>query len=234
MSEECLLVLCNQIWSMEQVPEEWKKGLLIKLPKKGDLSHCKSWCGIMLLNMASKVFCRVMLERIMTALDGKRREEQTGFRAGRSCTNQTATLRIIVQRSMDWQSSLYINFIDFEKAIDSISREVLWRLLTVHHHGMPVKIVTIIRALYDGFSAQVRTGARQSCLLSPLRFLVALDWVTRTAFARKRGIQLSFTTSLEDLDLTDDLALLSDTKDKTQTRKGARFKGRPEDQCYKD
>ena len=153
MSEEVLLDLCNQIWSKEQVPEGWKKGLLIKLPKKGDLSHCKNWRGIMLLNMASKVFCRVILERIKTALDGKLREEQVAFRADRSCTDQIATLRIIVEQSIEWQSSLYINFIDFEKAFDSISREVLWRLL--RHYGMPVEIVNIVRAIYEGFSAQV-------------------------------------------------------------------------------
>ena len=174
------------------MPEEWEKGLLIKLPKKGDLSHCKNCRGIMLLNMASKVFCRVILERIKTALDEKLREEQAGFRAGRSCTDQIATLRITVEHIIEWRSSLYINFIDFEKASDSINREVLWRLL--RHYALPVKIVTIIRALYEGFSARVlhngqnteplsmRTGVRQGCLLSPLLFLVTLDWVTKTAF----------------------------------------------------
>ena len=107
---------------------------------------------------------------------------------------------------------------------------MLWRLL--RHYGLPVKIVTIIRALYEGFSAQVvhngqkteplsmGTGVRQGCLLSPLLFLVTLDWVTKTAFATRHGIQWSFMTSLEDLDFADDLALLShriqDTKDKTR------------------
>ena len=152
MSEEVLLDLCNRIWSEEKMPE-WKKGLLIKLPKKGDLSYCKNWRGIMLLNMASKVFCRVILERIKTALDGKLREEQAGFQDGRSCTDEIATLRIIVEQSIEWQSSLYINFIDFEKAFDSISREVLWKLL--RHYGMPDKMVTIIRVPYEGFSVQV-------------------------------------------------------------------------------
>ena len=127
--EEVLLNLRNRIWSEEKIPEEWRKGLLIKLPKKGDLSCCKNWRGIMLLNMASKVFCRVILERIKTVLDEKLKEEQAGFRAGRSCTDQIATPRIIVEQSIEWQSSLYINFIDFEKAFDSISRDVLWRLL---------------------------------------------------------------------------------------------------------
>ncbi len=151
--EEVFLDLCNRIWSEEKIPEEWRKGLQFKLLKKGYLSYCKNWYGIMLLNTATKVFCRVILERIKIALDEILREEQAGFRADGSCTDQIATLRIIVERSIEWQFFLYINFIDFEKAFKSISRKVLWRLL--RHYGMPFKIVTIIRALYKGFSAQV-------------------------------------------------------------------------------
>ena len=54
-----------------------------------------------------------------------------------------------MEQSIEWQSSLYINFIDFEKAFDSISREVLWKLL--RHYGMPDKMVTIISVPYEGF-----------------------------------------------------------------------------------
>ena len=54
-SEVGLLDLCNRVWSEEKIPEEWKKGLLIKLSKKG---YCKIWSDIMLLKMASKVFCK--------------------------------------------------------------------------------------------------------------------------------------------------------------------------------
>ena len=81
-TSEVLLNLCNRIWSEEKIPEEWRKGLLIKLHEKGDLSCCKNWRGIMLLNMASKAFCRVILGRIKTVLDERLREEQVGFRAG--------------------------------------------------------------------------------------------------------------------------------------------------------
>ena len=69
VSEEVLLDLRNQIWS-----REWRKDLLIKLPKKGDSSYCKSWRGIMLLNMASKMTVLqsdLKLEHIKTALDVK-------------------------------------------------------------------------------------------------------------------------------------------------------------------
>ena len=127
--------------------------------KKGDLCCCKNWLGIMLLNMASKVFCKVILERIKTALHEKLREEQAGFRAGQSCTDQIATLRIIVEQSIEWQPSLYINFIDFEKAFDSISRYILWRLL--RHYGMPDKIVSIIRVFMRVFPHRWYTIGRR-------------------------------------------------------------------------
>ena len=82
-------------------------GLPIKLTKKSDLSHCENWRAIMLLNMtSSKMFCRVILERIKAALDETLKEEQAGFRAGWSCTDQIATLRITVKQSIEWQFSL--------------------------------------------------------------------------------------------------------------------------------
>ena len=128
---------------------------------------------------------------------------------------------------------MYINFIDFKKAIDSISREVLWRLLRPYR--IPVKMIIIIRALFVGFSGQVvhsgqktkplnmRTGVTQGCLLSPLLLLAAFYWVTRTTFTRSCGILWSFTTSFKGLDFADDLALLSqrvqDLRDKIQVLK---------------
>ena len=56
----------------------------------------------MLLNMASKVFCRTILERIKTALDGKLREGQAGFQADRSCADQIVALGTIVEQSIEW------------------------------------------------------------------------------------------------------------------------------------
>ncbi|VDO87756.1 unnamed protein product [Schistosoma margrebowiei] len=54
----------------------------------------------------------------------------------RSCTDQIATLRIIVEQSIEWNSSLYINFIDYEKAFDSVDRTTLWKLL--RYYGVPL------------------------------------------------------------------------------------------------
>ena len=210
----------NKIWKEGEIPNEWKVGLLIKLPKKGDLSLCKNWRGIMLLSMVGKILSRVILERLKGALDALLREEQAGFRRGRSCTDQIATLRIIVEQSVEWQSSVYICFVDFAKAFDSVNREVLWKLL--RYYGVPEKITNLIRKFYEGFKAQIvhsglltesfemLTGVRQGCLLSPLLFLVVLDWVSKQAFGTSaRGIQWHLMKRLEDLEYADDLALLT-------------------------
>ena len=64
----------------------------MKLPKKGGLSLCKNWRGIlMLLSMVGKILCSVILGRLKDALDALLREEQAGFRRGRSCIDQIAT-----------------------------------------------------------------------------------------------------------------------------------------------
>ena len=126
---------------------------------------------------------------------------------------------IIVEQSVEWQSSLYINFIDFEKAFDSVNREGMRQLM--RHYGIQSKIVTIIETLYENFTVQivhetsftdpfhVKTGVKQGCLLSPTLFLLVIDWITRQTFNKPRGIQWTMTRRLEDLDFADDLALLS-------------------------
>ena len=59
------------------------------------------------------------------AVDNLLRDEQAGFRKNRSCADNIATLRIIIEQSLEWNSPLYINLIDYEKAFDSVHREAL-------------------------------------------------------------------------------------------------------------
>ena len=141
----------------------------------------------MLLSIASKVLCRVLLNRMKGVADTKHRDEQAGFRRGRSCTDHIATLRIIVEQSVEWQTSAYICFVDFQKAFASIHRETLWKLL--RHYRVPSKIVNIIGKYSKNctqwqINREISDADRRLTGMSalPLLFLKASDWVTREAY----------------------------------------------------
>ena len=135
------------------MPEDWKRGHHVKLPKKGDLSSCNNWRGIMLLSIPGKVLTRIILERVKAALDKRLRVEQAGFRQDRSCTDHIATMRIIIEQSLEWQTPLYTVFVDFQKAFDSVDRDVIWRLM--YHYCFPPKFFAIIQQLYEDATCQV-------------------------------------------------------------------------------
>ncbi|KAI8493068.1 hypothetical protein Bbelb_290720 [Branchiostoma belcheri] len=97
VSARALIKLFNRVWEDEKVPDFWKRGIIVKLPKKGDLSVCGNWRGINLLSVTGKIFCRVLLQRVRRSIDKVLREEQAGFRGGRSCTDQIFVLRTIVE-----------------------------------------------------------------------------------------------------------------------------------------
>ena len=65
-------------------------------------------------------------------------------------------MRSIIEQSIEWQSSLYVNFIDFEKAFDSVHRDSLW--LIMRSYGIPSKIINMVKALYVDFECTVVDG----------------------------------------------------------------------------
>ena len=219
----------DQVWESEKFPKDWREGYMVKIPKKGDLHDCNNYRGIMLLSVPGKVLSRIILERLKAAVEPEFREEQAGFRSQRSCADQIATLRIIVEQSNEWNASLYVNFVDFEKAFDSLDRDTLWKLM--RHFGIPDKIVRLTRGMYQDMKCKVlvkgkltdafgvSTGVRQGCLLSPFLFLLAVDWLMKeTTKGHRDGIQWSLFHQLEDLDFADDLALLSHSHTQMQNK----------------
>lgn len=222
MTSKALHALFKKIWTAEEMPNDWKHGHLIKLPKKGNLKECSNWRGITLLSVPGKVFSRILLERIKTEVEKEHvlRDEQAGFRQERSTTDQIATLRNIIEQSLEWNTTLYTIFVDFEKAFDSVDRDTLWKLLA--YYGIPEKIIKLIRMAFEPSTCQVvhngsltepftiTTGVRQGCLLSPFLFLIVIDWIMReTTKDKKRGLQWSLMEQLEDIDYADDIALIS-------------------------
>ena len=188
------------IWTANEIPRDWNKGLIIKIPKKGDLQNCDNWRGITLLSMPNKIFCRVLLNRIEEAIDVNLRQEQAGFRRGKGCMDQIFSLRNIIEQSTEWNAPLCIGFIDFKKAFDSIHHETLWKIL--RHYGLIQKIVGLISVLYKSFECSVlmdstqtdyfpvKSGVRQGCIISPILFNITIDYIMKQTTQNVRhGIQ---------------------------------------------
>ena len=108
-----LTTLFTKIWELEEIPTDWSRGVIIKIPKKGSLSDCNYWRGITLLSVPSKIFCKVIIQCITQAVDDLLRNEQSGIRKGRGCTDNIFTLRNILEQCTEWNRELYVNFIDY-------------------------------------------------------------------------------------------------------------------------
>jgi len=141
---EKLTNVFNTIWHIEDVPDDWRQGVLLPLPKKGCLSDCNNWRGITLMSVPGKTFCTVLLNRLNSEVDRLLREEQAGFRHGRSCSEQI--FHNIMEQCREFQTPLFVNYIDFKKAFDSIHRESLWKILKLY--GIPDKFINIFKSLY--------------------------------------------------------------------------------------
>jgi len=173
-----------EIWTSENISEDWKTGLIVTLAKKGDLLDCNNWRGKTLLSLTSKVFGKVILERLTATLEKDIGKEQVCFRKGRSCSVHIFTLKQILKHGKEWNSTVYANSAVLEKAFDSIHRETLWYIL--RHYGIPSRIVNIVRMLYRDCQAQAICGnkltepfiiqaeVKQGCILSPFLFSLGI------------------------------------------------------------
>jgi len=68
------------------------------------------------MSVAAKVMRKVLIRRISDGVDVKLRKEQAGFRPARGTVERIFILRNIVEQAVEWNSSLYVCFVDYEKA----------------------------------------------------------------------------------------------------------------------
>ena len=103
---DVLLIICNKIWQTGEWPTHWTQSLIITLPKKGNLQLCQNYRTIRLISHPSMVMLRTLLDRLKPQAEEIIKEEQAGFRAGRSITEQIFNLRILCEKYLQHQQSL--------------------------------------------------------------------------------------------------------------------------------
>jgi len=179
--------LCNQIWQTHTVPAEWRNGIIFHCLKKA-IWFVKmrqlAWNNIAV--GARENLCQCSIRQNKEGFNDLR-QEQAGFRPGRSCNDQIFALRQILKTVTAGCNPTTFNFIDFRKAFDSVHWPALWKILRMY--GFPEQIISILQNLYQDSKCAVRTngdtsewftvltGVRQGCILSPLLFAIVMDWV---------------------------------------------------------
>ena len=194
---DILTAICNKIWKTGEWPTTWTQSLVITLPKKGNLQLCQNYKTINLISHPSKVMLKIILNRLQPQAEEIIAEEQAGFSAGRSTTEQIVNLRILCEKYLQYQQNLYHVFIDFKKAFDRVWHEALWA--TMRKYNTDASIIRAIENLYDKAQSAIlfngstgewfRTtvGVRQGCLLSPTLFNIFLERIMCEALDDHEG-----------------------------------------------
>ena len=134
--------LCSMAWKQEQIPSDWKSAVIIPVHKKKDTLDCSNYTGISPLCHCSKIFSWIILQRIKSRTEEILTEAlQAGFRTNRSTIDHIFTLRQLAETYDQFGKELYVCYIDFRKAFDSVRRKGLWKVL--RHYGYSEKIIYI-------------------------------------------------------------------------------------------
>ena len=159
--------------------------------------QCQNYRSISLISHPSKVMLKIILNRLKPQAEKIIAEEQAGFRAGRSTTEQIFHLRILCEKYLQHQQDLYHVFIDFKKAFDRVWHATLWA--TMKKYNISTNFIQVIKNLYNKATSAVlfnssigdwfRTtiGVRQGCLLSPTLFNIFLERITTDALEDHEG-----------------------------------------------
>ena len=102
-----LTTICNTFWQTGEWPTPWTQSLVVTLPKKGNLQQCQNYRTISLTSHPSKVLLKIILNRLKPQAEKIIAEEQAGFRAGRSTTEQIFNLRILYEKYLQHQQDLH-------------------------------------------------------------------------------------------------------------------------------
>ena len=120
---------------------------------------------------------KILQARLQQYMNRELPDIQAGFRKGRRTRDQIANIRWIIKKARKLQKTIYFCFIDYAKAFDCVDHKKRWKILK--EMGIPDHLICLLRNLYAGQEATVRTGHAtadwfqigkgvcQGCIMSP-------------------------------------------------------------------
>ena len=137
------------------------------------------------------VMLKILQGRVQQYVNHERPDFQAGFRKGIGTRDQTANICWIIGNVREFQKNIYFCFIEYAKAFDCVGHNKLWK--TLQEIGIPDHLICLLRNLYAGQEATVRTGhgttdwfqirkgVRQGCILSPCLFNIYAEYIMQNA-----------------------------------------------------
>src|SRR5574337_312177 len=133
---------------------------------------------------------KILQARLQQYVNRELPDVQAGFRKGRGSRDQIANIHWIMEKASEFQKNIYFCSIDYAKALDCVDHNKLWQILK--EMGIPDHLTYLLRNLYAGQEATVRTGhgtdwfqigkgVCQGCILSPCLFNLCAEYIIRNA-----------------------------------------------------
>jgi len=158
---EVLFKLLNKIWKEGGIPEEWTKGIISPIYKKGDRKEAKNYRGITLMDMAYKIYASILNRKMKKVAEERMEEGQFGFRTGRGTTDAIFTLNYIVNRELSKnKGKIFVFFADLKAAFDRVDRAKLGEMLREAKIGKRLR--RRIMETYKETNNVVKVGNRKS------------------------------------------------------------------------
>ena len=121
--------ICQQIWSTQQWPQDWKRSVFIPIPKKGNAKECPNYGIIALISHTSKVMLKILQARLQQHVNLELPDVQAGFRKGSGTRDQIANICWIIEKAREFQKNIYYCFTECAKAFDWVDNNKQWKIL---------------------------------------------------------------------------------------------------------
>ena len=153
---------------------------------------------------------------------------QVAFRKGKGTRDQIANICWIIEKAREFQKNIYFFFIDYTKAFDYVDHNKLWIILK--EMGIPDHLTCLLRNLYAGQEATVRTGhgttdwfqirkgVCQGYILSPCLFNLYAKYIMQNAGLDEAQVGIKIAErSINNLRYTDDTILMAESKEELKS-----------------